>query len=335
MPATDAFLEIADLKTHFPIEKGFLIKKRIGTVKAVDGIDLSLRKGEVLGLVGESGCGKSTLGRTILQLIPPTAGKVVLAGKNLAELRGSDLRRARADFQMIFQDPYASLNPRMTVYDTLAEAISTHREVAGRDMPRQVSELLERVGLSPRFIRKYPHEFSGGQRQRIAIARALAVAPQLIIADEPVSALDVSIQAQIINLLIKLTREMGLTMIFISHDLSVVKHISDRIAVMYLGRIVEIGPSVEVFERPLHPYTKALVSAVPIPNPEREKHRRRIILSGDPPSPINPPVGCTFHPRCPYMKEECKAAYPPFIEYTPDRRATCIRLHEINPPPGG
>ena len=333
MPATDAFLEIADLKTHFPIEKGFLVKKRIGTVKAVDGIDLSLRKGEVLGLVGESGCGKSTLGRTILQLIPPTEGRVVLAGKDLAGLRGGGLRRARADFQMIFQDPYASLNPRMTVYDTLAEAIATHRAVTSAEMPRKVAELLERVGLSPRYIRKYPHEFSGGQRQRIAIARALAVAPKLIIADEPVSALDVSIQAQIINLLIRLTREMSLTMIFISHDLSVVKHISDRIAVMYLGRIVEIGPSEEVFERPLHPYTKALVSAVPIPDPEREQHRKRIILSGDPPSPINPPVGCTFHPRCPYMEERCKAAYPPFIDYTPDRRATCIRLHEINPPP--
>ena len=332
MPAADAFLEVSDLKTHFPIEKGFLVKKRVGTVKAVDGIDLSLAKGEVLGLVGESGCGKSTLGRTILQLIPPTEGTVVLAGKNLAGLRGETLRRARADFQMIFQDPYASLNPRMTVYDTLAEAISTHKDVPRGEMPRRVSELLARVGLSPRYIRKYPHEFSGGQRQRIAIARALAVEPKLIIADEPVSALDVSIQAQIINLLIALTREMGLTMIFISHDLSVVKHISDRIAVMYLGRIVEVGPSVEVFERPLHPYTKALVSAVPIPDPERERHRKRIILSGDPPSPINPPAGCTFHPRCPYMVEECKAAHPPFVDYTPGRKATCIRLHEINPP---
>ena len=236
---------------------------------------------------------------------------------------------------MIFQDPYASLNPRMTVYDTLAEAISTHRNIPHGEMPRRVSELLSRVGLSPRYIKKYPHEFSGGQRQRIAIARALAVEPKLIIADEPVSALDVSIQAQIINLLIALTREMGLTMIFISHDLSVVKHISDRIAVMYLGRIVEIGPSVEVFEKPLHPYTKALVSAVPIPDPERERQRKRIILSGDPPSPINPPAGCTFHPRCPYMVEGCKAAYPPFVDYTPGRRATCIRLHEINPPSDG
>ncbi len=328
----DAFLEVTDLKTHFPIEKGFLVKKQVGTVKAVDGIDLTLARGEVLGLVGESGCGKSTLGRTILQLIPPTAGSVVLAGRNLAGLQGEALRNARRDFQMIFQDPYASLNPRMTVYDTLAEAIGAHKEVSSRDMPGKVSALLQRVGLSPRFIRKYPHEFSGGQRQRIAIARALAVEPKLIVADEPVSALDVSIQAQIINLLIGLTREMGLTMIFISHDLSVVKHISDRIAVMYLGRIVEVGPAVEVFERPLHPYTKALVSAVPIPDPAREKHRHRIILSGDPPSPTNPPVGCTFHPRCPYVVEACQAAYPPFVEYTPARRATCIRLHEINPP---
>jgi oligopeptide transport system ATP-binding protein len=331
-PAT-SFLEVDDLKTHFPIERGFLFKRRVGTVKAVDGIDLRLRKGEVLGLVGESGCGKSTLGRSILQLIPPTAGRVLLAGRDLAKLHGNALREARGGFQMIFQDPYASLNPRMTVYDTLSEAISTHQKFPGRELPGRVAALLERVGLSRRDIRKYPHEFSGGQRQRIAIARALAVEPQLIIADEPVSALDVSIQAQIINLLIKLTREMELTMIFISHDLSVVKHISDRIAVMYLGRLVELGPAVEVFERPIHPYTKALVSAVPIPDPEREKHRQRIILAGDPPSPINPPAGCTFHPRCPYVQEACKAAYPPFIDYTPTRRATCIRLHEINPPP--
>jgi oligopeptide transport system ATP-binding protein len=327
-----AFLELENVKTHFPVESGFLFKRQVGTVRAVDGIDLSLEKGEVLGLVGESGCGKSTLGRTILQLIPPTEGSVILAGKNLAGLRGADLRRARADFQMIFQDPYASLNPRMTIYDALAEAISTHRPTPRRDMPAKVSALMERVGLSPQYIRKYPHEFSGGQRQRIAIARALAVEPKLIIADEPVSALDVSIQAQIINLLAKLTREMGLTMIFISHDLSVVKHISDRIAVMYLGRIAEIGPAAEVFENPLHPYTKALVSAAPIPDPEREKTRQRIILSGDPPSPIAPPQGCTFHPRCPYMEERCKAAFPPFVEYSTTRRATCIRLLEINPP---
>ena len=327
--STAAFLELHDVKTHFPVERGLFFKKTLGTVKAVDGVSLSLRKGEVLGLVGESGCGKSTLGRTILQLIPPTAGTVVLEGKNLATLNASDLRTARSEFQMIFQDPYASLNPRMTVYDALAEALRAHQKVAAKDIARRVSELMERVGLSPQYVRKYPHEFSGGQRQRIAIARALAVEPQLIIADEPVSALDVSIQAQIINLLSRLSREMQLTLIFISHDLSVVKHISDRIAVMYLGRIVELGPAAQVFERPLHPYTKALVSAIPIPDPVRERVRQRILLPGDPPSPMNPPSGCPFHPRCPYAIEKCAQVVPPF-EIFGDQKAACIRALEIN-----
>ncbi len=327
---TDAFLELENVRTHFPVEKGFLFKKQVGTVKAVDGIDLSLAKGEVVGLVGESGCGKSTLGRTILQLIPPTAGRVLLAGRDLASLHGESLRKARTDFQMIFQDPYASLNPRMTVYDTLAEAISTHQSVPSNQLPKRVSALLEKVGLAARFQRKYPHEFSGGQRQRIAIARALAVEPKLIIADEPVSALDVSIQAQILNLIFRLVREMKLTMIFISHDLSVVKHIADRIAVMYLGRIVEVGPAVEVFERPLHPYTKALVSAVPVPDPVREKTRRRIILAGDPPSPLNPPKGCPFHPRCSHVIDACRTEVPGWIDFNVERRATCLRLKEIN-----
>ncbi len=325
-----AFLELNEVKTHFPVEKGIFFKKRIGTVRAVDGVSLSLRKGEVVGLVGESGCGKSTLGRTILQLIRPTAGRVLLAGRNLASLRGEKLRAARSDFQMIFQDPYASLNPRMTVYDALAEAIATHAPVPASELPHRVGALLEKVGLARRFQRKYPHEFSGGQRQRIAIARALAVEPQLIIADEPVSALDVSIQAQILNLISQLVREMSLTMIFISHDLSVVKHIADRIAVMYLGRLVEVGPAVEVFERPLHPYAKALVSAVPVPDPVREKTRRRIVLSGDPPSPLNPPGGCPFHPRCPYVIDACKIELPPWVEFGSERRATCLRLQEIN-----
>ncbi len=324
-----AYLELRDLKTHFPVERGVIFRRHIGTVRAVDGVSLALAKGEILGLVGESGCGKSTLGRTILQLIPPTEGTVVLAGKNLSELRSAELREARADFQMIFQDPYASLNPRMTVGDALAEAIQAHRTVSADELPARVSALMQKVGLAPRFIRKYPHEFSGGQRQRIAIARALAVEPKLLVADEPVSALDVSIQAQIINLLAKLSREMQLTLIFISHDLSVVKHISDRIAVMYLGKIVELGPAAEVFERPLHPYTMALVSAVPIPDPVRERLRQRILLPGDPPSPMNPPSGCPFHPRCLHATAECAKQAQTLIEFHASHNVACMRAKEI------
>jgi oligopeptide transport system ATP-binding protein len=326
----EPLLELKNVKTHFPVERGILFRRRIGTVQAVDGVSLQLARGEILGLVGESGCGKSTLGRTILQLIPPTEGSVILAGKNLAELRGRKLREARADFQMIFQDPYASLNPRMTVFDALAEAIQAHKRVPKSELPDRVSGLMQRVGLSPRFLKKYPHEFSGGQRQRIAIARALAVEPKLIVADEPVSALDVSIQAQIINLLARLSREMQLTLIFISHDLSVVKHISDRIAVMYLGKIVELGPAAQVFERPLHPYTKSLASAVPIPDPAREKQRQRIILSGDPPSPLNPPGGCPFHPRCPHAVADCARVVPRLELFDDAQEAACIRMREIN-----
>jgi len=328
---SDAYLQIDNLKTHFPVEKGILFRKVTGTVKAVDGVSLHLAKGEVLGLVGESGCGKSTLGRTVLQLIKPTDGTVILGDRTLTDLDGRELRSARADFQMIFQDPYASLNPRMTVYSTLAEAIQVHRKVPKAGLAKAVGLLMEKVGLAARFMRKYPHEFSGGQRQRIAIARALAVEPKLIIADEPVSALDVSIQAQILNLLSELTREMELTMIFISHDLSVVKHISDRIAVMYLGRIVEIGPATEVFEHPQHPYTKALVSAVPMPDPDSESTRKRILLPGDPPSPLNPPSGCTFHPRCPHAEERCQTAWPSFESLKNDEhQAACVRLGELN-----
>jgi len=329
---TERFLELQNVKTHFPVEKGVFIRKQVATVKAVDGVDLTLKKGEILGLVGESGCGKSTLGRTILQLIPPTEGTVILEGRHLNRLSKDELREARADFQMIFQDPYATLNPRMTVYDTLAEAIASHRKVPSSEMPQRVADLMKKVGLSPRFIKKYPHEFSGGQRQRIAIARALAVEPKLIVADEPVSALDVSIQAQIINLLGKLSREMHLTLIFISHDLSVVKHISDRIAVMYLGRIVELGPATQVFERPLHPYTMALVSAVPIPDPEKERKRQRIILQGDPPSPTNIPSGCPFHPRCPFIDpDRCTKIVPEFESLDhPEQKATCLRIREIH-----
>jgi oligopeptide transport system ATP-binding protein len=324
------FLQIQNLKTHFPVERGLIFRRRIGTVKAVDGVSLSLPQGEILGLVGESGCGKSTLGRTILQLIPATEGTVLLAGRNLTALKGTALRQARADFQMIFQDPYASLNPRMTVFDALAEALLAHKSIPRGTLVSAVGDLMGKVGLSPRFVRKYPHEFSGGQRQRIAIARALAVEPKLIIADEPVSALDVSIQAQIINLLAKLSREMSLTLIFISHDLSVVKHISDRIAVMYLGKIVEIGPATQVFDQPLHPYTQSLVSAIPIPDPIRERERKRLIPPGDPPSPMNPPSGCPFHPRCPYAIEKCAQTVPQFELFAPNQDAACIRLKEIH-----
>jgi oligopeptide transport system ATP-binding protein len=322
-------LELRDVKTHFPISHGFIFKRHVGTVRAVDGVTLSVARGEVLGLVGESGCGKSTLARTIMQLVPTTAGTVVLEGRNLTSGSAADVHALRRDLQMVFQDPYASLNPRMTVFDTLAEPLRVHRVCPSAEIPARVAELMELVGLAPRFMQKYPHEFSGGQRQRIAIARALALQPKIIVADEPVSALDVSIQAQILNLLSQLCRKMNLSLIFIAHDLSVVKHISDRIAVMYLGKIVELGPATDVIERPLHPYTRALISAIPTPDPDRERNRQRIMLPGDPPSPINPPVGCTFHPRCPYALEKCKAAEPPLIPADNARTVRCVRLGEI------
>lgn len=322
-------LQLNDVKTHYPVESGFLLRRRTGVVKAVDGVSLSLAAGEVLGLVGESGCGKSTLARAILQLAPTTAGTVVLAGRNLTSAGAAELRAARRDLQMVFQDPFASLNPRMTVYATLAEPLLVHGVCPPAGVPARVAELMQLVGLAPRFMRKYPHEFSGGQRQRIAIARALALRPKLVIADEPVSALDVSIQAQILNLLSALVRKMGLTMIFIAHDLSVVKHISDRIAVMYLGKIVELGPAAAVIDRPRHPYTRALVSAIPVPDPEKERARQRIVLPGDPPSPLNPPAGCAFHPRCPFAQEKCRAAVPALAPAGPGHEAACVRLDEI------
>jgi oligopeptide transport system ATP-binding protein len=280
------FLSMNGVKTWFPITKGVIRKHTVGHVRAVDGISLSLRKGEILGLVGESGCGKTTLSRTIMQLQPATEGSIVLEGNELTALSAEKVRQERLNFQMIFQDPYASLNPRLTVYDTLSEAIRTRHDYKGRELANAVASLMKTVGLNPAQMKKYPHEFSGGQRQRIAIARALAPEPKLIIADEPVSALDVSIQSQILNLLSKLTAEMGLTMIFISHDLSVVKYISDRIAVMYLGRLVELGEATEIMENPYHPYTKALISAIPVPDPDVERSRKRIVLEGDPPSPL-------------------------------------------------
>jgi oligopeptide transport system ATP-binding protein len=322
-------LELRDVKTHFPIQTGFIIKRSAGAVKAVDGVTLSVKQGEVLGLVGESGCGKSTLARTILQLVPTTGGEVILEGRSLTKAKKGEMLKCRLDLQMIFQDPYASLNPRMTVFATLAEPLLVHGICRRDEVQLQVDDLMRKVGLAPRFAKKYPHEFSGGQRQRIAIARALALRPKIVVADEPVSALDVSIQAQILNLLAQLCRDMNLALIFIAHDLSVVRHISDRVAVMYLGKIVELGPALDVIDRPRHPYTRALVSAIPVPDPAAEKTRKRIVLAGDPPSPINPPSGCAFHPRCPYAIDRCREIVPPLVPAGDGREAACIRLAEI------
>jgi oligopeptide transport system ATP-binding protein len=325
----EPILELRDVRTHFPVTRGLVARKTVGFVKAVDGVSLALGAGEVLGLVGESGCGKSTLARTILQLIPATSGAVILRGRNLGELTPAELKAARRDIQMVFQDPHASLNPRLSVYEALAEPLAVHRVCPPGEIPARVADLLRRVGLPPRTQRKYPHEFSGGQRQRIAIARALALEPRVIVADEPVSALDVSIQAQILNLMSRLCRDMNLSLVFIAHDLSVVKHISDRVAVMYLGKIVELGPAAEVIERPRHPYTRALVSAIPVPDPDVERRRQRIVLSGDPPSPIDPPAGCAFHPRCPHAQDRCRSSVPPLVPAGPGRTAACVRIDEI------
>jgi oligopeptide transport system ATP-binding protein len=310
----DALLEVNNLVMHFPLTQGIIFQRKVGAVQAVDGISFKVRKGETLGLVGESGCGKSTTGRAILQLYKPTSGEINFKGKDLTKLNGGDMRKMRRHLQMIFQDPYASLNPRMTVGSIIAEPMQIHGLVSKQDRNKRVQELLQTVGLNPYFANRYPHEFSGGQRQRIGIARALAANPDFIVADEPVSALDVSIQAQIVNLLEDLQDQFGLTYLFIAHDLSVVKHISDRVAVMYLGKIVEMADRNELYDQPLHPYTKALLSAVPIPDPIIEKKRERIILSGDVPSPINPPSGCHFHTRCPYVMDVCKTVDPIFAD---------------------
>ncbi len=303
-------LDVRNLVMHFPLTQGIIFQKKVGAVQAVDGVSLSVKKGETLGLVGESGCGKSTTGRAILQLYKPTAGEVFFNGRDLTKLNGGDMRKMRRHLQMIFQDPYASLNPRMTVGSIVSEPMQIHNLVPKNQRNQRVQELLQTVGLNPYFANRYPHEFSGGQRQRIGIARALAANPDFIVCDEPVSALDVSIQAQIVNLLEDLQNEFGLTYLFIAHDLSVVRHISDRVAVMYLGKIVELADRNSLYDDPLHPYTKALLSAVPIPDPVIERKRERIILTGDVPSPINPPSGCHFHTRCPYVMDVCKQIDP-------------------------
>lgn len=296
----DVLVSVRDLKMYFPITQGIIFQRHVGDIKAVDGLSFDIKKGETLGLVGESGCGKSTTGRAILQLYRPTAGSVSFSGTELTTIKGEGLRRMRRHMQMIFQDPYASLNPRMTVGNIVGEPLEVHNILSGKARRERVKELLDIVGLNPYFINRYPHEFSGGQRQRIGIARALAVQPDFIVCDEPISALDVSIQAQVINLLEDLQEEFNLTYLFIAHDLSVVRHISDRIAVMYLGKIVELTDRDTLYRNPLHPYTRALLSAVPIPDPvaEAEREKRRIILTGDVPSPANPPKGCNFCTRC-------------------------------------
>ena len=327
----DTLVDIKDLKMYFPVKSNGLLRRTIGAVKAVDGLSFSVRRGETLGLVGESGCGKSTTGRAILQLHRPTSGSVMFEGKDLTKVKGEELRRMRRKVQIIFQDPYASLNPRMTVGDIIGEPIRVHGLRTGKDVRTRVEELLKVVGLNPYFINRYPHEFSGGQRQRIGIARALAVEPEFIVCDEPVSALDVSIQAQIINLLQDLQNEFNLTYLFIAHNLSVVQHISDRVAVMYLGKMVELAPAPMLYSRPMHPYTQALLSAVPIPDPEIEKSRQRIILQGDVPSPLNPPSGCHFHTRCPMVIDKCRSEEPPFVDYGGGHFSACWRAEEVTP----
>jgi oligopeptide transport system ATP-binding protein len=318
-----ALVAVRDLTKHFPIKRGFW-SRTVGSVKAVDGITFSIQPGEVLGLVGESGCGKTTAGRCILRLIEPTGGEVEFGGQDVLALDRSEIRSLRREMQIIFQDPYSSLNPRLTVGSMLIEALRIHGIAQGADGRARAKELLEVVGLLPQHANRYPHEFSGGQRQRIGIARALSVDPKFIVCDEPVSALDVSVQAQVINLLLDLKQEFDLTFLFIAHDLAVVEHISDRVAVMYLGKLMELAQADELYRNPLHPYTKALMSAIPVPDPIVK--RERIMLEGDVPSPANPPSGCPFHPRCPIATAECAEIVPEFREVEPGHHVACIKV---------
>ncbi|MTW87796.1 dipeptide ABC transporter ATP-binding protein [Virgibacillus dakarensis] len=323
----EVLLEVKNLKKYYPVTAGFF-QRKVGDVKAVDDITLSLKKGETFGLVGESGCGKSTAGRTLLRLTDPTEGQIIFDGEDITNLRGSKLRKARRNFQMVFQDPYASLNSKMMVGHLVDEPLRNYTNKSHKELREEVKKLLKRVGLRAEDYYKYPHEFSGGQRQRIGIARALALNPKLIIADEPVSALDVSIQSQVLNLLKELQDEFDLTYLFIAHDLSVVKHMSDRIGVMYLGHMVEVGDKEEIYHEPLHPYTQALTSAIPEPNPLHKKER--IILEGDVPSPQNPPTGCVFHTRCPVAMPKCKEIVPQLKEVRPNRQVACLLYEEEN-----
>jgi oligopeptide/dipeptide ABC transporter ATP-binding protein len=317
-------LQIENLEKHFPITRGIVFQKEIGRVRAVDGVSFSVSRGETLGVVGESGCGKSTMARCVMRLLTPTGGKIMFDGQDITTIKGHDLFKVRREMMMVFQDPYASLNPRKRVGSIVGEALEVHKMGTAAEIKRKVQELLDVVGLNPEHYNRFPHEFSGGQRQRIGVARALAVRPKLIVCDEPVSALDVSVQAQILNLLKRLQREFDLTYVFIAHDLDVVRHISDRVAVMYLGKIVEVGEGAQLYNRPLHPYAGALLSAVPIPNPNVARARKPIVLEGDVPSPINPPSACRFHPRCPrFQQGTCDVDEPQLVTHDAGHEVAC------------